>query len=62
MSKKNGNKFDSLIKLNGNGVVYRNGAKSIYCNNCGKVHDGEYKKCPDCKSKDVVYVGVDKNE
>lgn len=59
MSKKNGNKFDSLDKLR-NGVVYRNGAKSIYCNNCGGVHDGEYNKCPDCGSKDIVYGEGDK--
>ncbi len=52
MSKKNGNKFDSLKKMEKN-TVYRNGKVDVYCNNCGEISDGKYSVCPECKSKDI---------
>lgn len=61
MSKKNQTKSDVLEKIKG--ASYNSATKlGIYCNKCGKITDKQSKTCPDCKSKDVVYVGVDKNE
>jgi len=60
MSKKNGNKFDSLKKVEKN-TVYRNGKVDVYCNNCGKINGRDGDKCPDCGSEKIVYLEGDNN-